>query len=132
MGVQWSEDLETGIARIDEQHRELLRMVDELLAACQDGRGKEAVGEMIVYLESYITNHFRDEERVQTENSYPDYILHKSEHERFLRDYKELKDEFEKEGPTLPMIVTTNRVVVAWLMNHIRKTDRALAEFLRK
>jgi len=131
MSVEWTDDLETGFARIDEQHKELLRKVDNLLTACRNGYGKEEVADTIAYLERYIVEHFRDEERVQMENAYPEYNVHKLEHERFLKDFEELKADFEREGASLPLIVTTNRVVVAWLMNHIKKTDKALAEFLR-
>jgi len=131
MSVEWTEDLATGFAGIDEQHKELLRKVDDLLTACKDDKGKEAVADTIVFLERYIKEHFRDEERVQMENAYPEYNAHKLEHEKFLKDFEELKADFEREGASLPLIVTTNRVVVTWLMNHIKKTDKALAEFLR-
>jgi len=131
MNIQWTDDLETGFARIDEQHKELLKKVDDLLTACQNGHGKEAVADTIKYLERYIKEHFRDEERVQKENAYPEYNVHKLEHEKFLKDFEELKADFEKEGASLPLVVTTNRVVVTWLMNHIKKTDKALAEYLR-
>lgn len=130
--MAWTEDLATGFARIDDQHKELIRRVDALLTACQGGKGREAAAETVGFLDAYLREHFRDEERVQRENAYPDFAAHKAEHEKFLRDFEDLRAEFGRQGASLPMVVATNRIVVTWLMNHIRKTDRALAEYLRK
>lgn len=35
-----------------------------------------------------------------------------------------------RQGPSIALLVETNQKVMAWLVDHIRKTDRALAAHL--
>ena len=51
MAIEWTKDLETGVALIDEQHKELFDRVNKLLAASSQGRGKEEVGSLLGFLE---------------------------------------------------------------------------------
>ncbi|MGO9121022.1 MAG: hypothetical protein ACLQPD_25850 [Desulfomonilaceae bacterium] len=41
--IPWLKDYEVNVAEIDEQHRELFRMFNELMDAVWDGKGKEAI-----------------------------------------------------------------------------------------
>jgi hypothetical protein len=42
-----------------------------------------------------------------------------------------LKQQFAKEGPSISIVLLTNRTVVDWLRSHIRKLDRDLGAFLK-
>lgn len=48
--------------RIDEQHKELFRMTEELVGAAQNGITAEACRKVIGFLKEYVVFHFRDEE----------------------------------------------------------------------
>lgn len=64
------------------------------------------------------------------QHDYPGYDSHKSRHERFAKDFGQLKDRFESEGPTLQNVILTNKTVVDWLVTHISDTDKKLGAFL--
>src|SRR5512143_1625433 len=131
MAVEWTEELETGIPVIDAQHQEIFRRINSLLEACKEGKGKEAVGDVVSFLEDYVVEHFAAEENIQLHYQYPDYRGHKQMHELFIKDIEALKKKFETEGASLTMVLETNRVAVDWLIKHIKKVDKALADHLR-
>jgi len=130
MAILWTDDLTTGVKQIDEQHQELFTRINALLEACSQGKGKVEVANVIDFLEGYVITHFAEEERYMIKNSYPAYIAHKAQHAEFMDNFAKLKTSFREEGPGVHIVVTTNRIVVEWLRTHIRKLDKALAEFL--
>lgn len=131
MAVEWSEDLATGVEVIDNQHKEIFRRIDGLLEACMAGKGREAVAGVLAFLENYVIEHFAAEEKIQRDNLYPEYANHRAMHAAFIEDVEKLKQQFEQEGPSLAMVMVTNRKVVDWLVHHIKKSDKALGNYLK-
>jgi len=131
MAILWTEDLAVGVDKIDDQHKELFRRVQGLLDACKAGRGKDAVVDTIHFLESYVIEHFSAEENLQREVAYPEYLNHKAVHDKFLEDVAALRKSLDEEGPGLSTIATTNTMVVDWLINHIKRMDKKLGEYIK-
>lgn len=132
MAIEWTPALAVGVDKIDQQHRMLFQKVNELIEACNQGKGKDAVTELLGFLSDYVIFHFRDEEKLMQEHKYPDYVQHKALHDGFIKGLDELNDQLEREGPGLALVLKTNRVVVDWLINHISKKDKAVGEYLQK
>jgi len=131
MPIEWTTDLATGIDEIDGQHKELFKRINKLLDACRQGKGREEVKKVIEFLDDYVVTHFSAEERHMQKHDYPAYLNHKAQHTEFMENFSGLKAQFEKEGPGVSLVITTNRIVVEWLQNHIRKIDTALGAFLK-
>lgn len=131
MAVTWTSDLATGVDEIDNQHKELFRRINNLLTACKQGEGKKEVEKVIRFLEDYVIQHFSEEERHMNGRAYPEYSRHKGEHLVFMENFSQLKNQLETDGPGVHVVVSTNRMVVDWFLNHIRKEDKALGAFLR-
>jgi hemerythrin len=130
MAIEWTDDLATGVDEIDRQHKELFLRINGLLDACSQGKGKGEVAKVIRFLEDYVVEHFSTEENHMVRFSYPSYGPHKAQHLEFLDNFSRLKEQFEREGAGLYIVLKTNDILVDWLKNHIRKTDKALASFL--
>lgn len=131
MAIEWRASYEIGVPKIDVQHKELFDKVNALLAACSSKEGKEEVVNTLNFLGDYVVKHFSDEEKLQVESGYPDYLNHKAAHDKFIKEYKDLKERFEQEGASLNFVITVNRVVVDWLIKHIGDADRAYGEFVK-
>jgi hemerythrin len=131
MLIEWNDDLMTGNGAIDDQHKELFRRFNNLLTACNQGKGRDEVNSMLRFLGEYVRSHFAMEEQLQLRHAYPEYAAHKEEHEGFIRDLKQLESQFSEEGATLTLVIQTNQTMVGWLMRHINGTDRKLAAYLR-
>lgn len=131
MPVRWTQDLATGNAEIDGQHKEIFNRLNKLLTASEEGRGSLAVAEMLDFLEDYVKTHFAAEEHLQKRLGYPEYTAHKGLHLKFLVDVARLKDDYAQKGETLTMTLEVNQVVVEWLVNHIKTVDRRLADYAK-
>jgi hemerythrin len=131
MGIQWSSDFLVGNATIDRQHQELFKAFSTLIDACRQGHGKEKIEELLDFLEVYVVFHFNAEDELMSQYNYPGQESHRFAHAGFVQQVKELKAKFTADGANMELLVTTNEVVLRWLIEHIRKTDAALGTFLR-
>jgi len=132
MKIEWKENLSVGVKEIDDQHKELFKRANDLFEACGRATGKEEVKKVTAFLSDYIVKHFICEETIQKEHNYPDYISHKKEHEKFTRDFTELKKQLEKEGSTGLFVIKVNKLITEWLLQHIGKADKEIGLYLNK
>ena len=124
MGIAWQEHLATGITEVDDQHRELLKRLNDFLDACDAGQGKEDLIGMLQFLDEYVVIHFKTEERLQKLYDYHDRARHREYHRGFIRQLTDLKRRFLLEGPTPDLVKEINRTLVGWLLEHIAEKDR--------
>lgn len=135
--MEWTEDLSVGNETIDGQHKELFKKINDLVLAINHSVCKYKISDVIKFLDDYIVFHFGEEEKMMLARSYPGYRAHKSEHERFKRDFERLKLDLSKlEGGKKPgsydLSVRTNQAVVDWILEHIARIDKKFGEFLLK
>ena len=131
MSIKWNENLETGNSEIDNQHKELFRRFGNLLDACDQGKAKEEVCNLLLFLGVYVMTHFATEEEVMLRHNYPHYQSHKEEHDNFTRDLHSLEEQLRQEGATIQLVIQTNKTMISWLVNHISVSDKEMATFLR-
>lgn len=130
MRAEFDETLVTGNEMIDDQHKELIGRINQLLESCEDGQGKVKAVKMLDYLMEYTDFHFSAEEKLQEEINYPGIQEHKAKHEEFKQAVEELQEMLqEEEGPTEAFVAQVQRNVVDWLFNHIKGFDRSVAEY---
>lgn len=127
----WDETLATGVTGIDDQHKELFSRINNLLSACKQGKGMEEVTRTMRFLADYVIDHFATEEGYMATYNYPDSSYHKSQHEEFVEGFSELKKDFEAKGSSFSIVISTNRLLGVWWINHISKVDMALGAFLK-
>lgn len=126
MRLEWDNNLAIGVNEIDEQHKELFRRFDKLLEACNNGVGKEEIGNLLFFLDDYVQTHFRDEERLQVAHAFPDYPTHRVAHRGFVERLGQLKQDLHGDGASLSVIITTNTMLMDWLVNHIAVMDKKI------
>lgn len=132
MAVQWTPDLATGTNEIDEQHKELFRRVDALLEAWNQRKGGVEVERIIQFLGDYVVEHFGTEEKFMKQFNYGNAaVQHMAQHGVFIDMFGKLKERYKKEGPTPTFVEDTKEIVVDWLINHIKYSDKALGLFLK-
>ncbi|KUO68096.1 MAG: hemerythrin [Clostridia bacterium BRH_c25] len=131
MAITWKEDLRIGVDQIDNQHKELIGRIDGLFDACNKGKGKEEVLKVIDYLGEYVVTHFSDEEGLQKKYGYPQYNNHKMLHTQFIKDFGVLKDSLKMDGVTPSLVIKMNKLLIDWLLNHIKKMDKELGAFIK-
>ncbi|MBZ0268045.1 bacteriohemerythrin [bacterium] len=118
--------LGSGVETVDEQHKKLIAMINELMDATSAGRGKEEIGRMMEFLAQYAVEHFSHEECVMSERKCPAAEANKDAHDKFLEDFTALRERFDSEGPTLAVVMEVQKRVVNWLTQHIKGCDTQL------
>ena len=132
MAYQFTKDLETGNTLIDGEHRQLIQAINDLLAACAQGRGRAEIAKTAQFLQEYTTKHFSDEEQLQKSSNYPDFPNHKRYHETFKRVVADLVQKLNAQGPTVQLVGEVNTALAGWLINHIKREDKKLAAYLKE
>jgi hemerythrin len=128
--IKWTQALAVGHATIDSQHQELFRRLESLLTAMMQG-DKAEVGRLFDFLGSYVVDHFGAEEKLMIEHAYPEYASHKAAHQRFVKDYTELRQGYLAGGGGAALTFKVQNWCGDWLKAHIAGTDQALAAFLK-
>jgi len=131
MEYKFDKSLETGHAKIDEQHKQLFVTLNSIIQASEQGRGKDEIYKTLDFLNQYTIMHFMTEEKLQKEYAYPDYPAHKKFHDDFKTTVKELTQELIDKGPVKELIDTAAKTVGDWLITHIKGSDIVMAAYLK-
>ena len=129
--AMWKDNLKIDVPLIDSEHKELCDRIDQLFAACSQGKGKEEIVKTLEFLEGYTIKHFSDEEKLQRASTYPKCKEHKELHEFFKKQIADLKKDILANGASIAVISKTNYFLMNWLLNHIQKVDKELAGYLK-
>ena len=127
--MEWDPELACGVELVDNEHKELFKMVDDLL---EEGRTPESSEKALGFLSEYVVNHFAHEEALMEECNYPNTEEHKAEHERFVRALGELKRKYENSGGSNKVIIEINQTAIGWLFNHIKVVDQRFSTYYRE
>ncbi|MDR0586311.1 MAG: hemerythrin family protein [Treponema sp.] len=123
------EDLKTGNPLIDEQHRQLISIVNDLLSACRQRRA-EQFESGLAFLRYYTAKHFFDEEVLQIQYGYPGYAAHRVRHDEFKTTIRNFTLELKENGGNLEDRVAS--YIGEWFVNHILTEDIVLARHIRE
>lgn len=131
MFVQWNEEkYSVGITTIDNQHRELFRLINEVHKIMMGKYNKTEAYKVVKQLHAYTGYHFSSEESVLREYGYPGLDDHINGHRTFKSRIKnELENvRLEDNYPLAPL----QSFLVDWIVKHIEGEDRDYARFFRE
>lgn len=123
--IQWDDSFSVNIKEIDDQHRLLVNMINDLCSAMEAGKEKELLEDLIKRLSSYALVHFGREEHYFDQFKYPDADSHKHEHNHFETKIAEFEQDFKKGRGTVYMDILN--YLSNWLVGHIKRSDRKYA-----
>lgn len=126
--IRWNDDYKTGIDMVDEQHRKLIEMINDLHKAMSEARGREIMGDILNMLLEYTVYHFGTEEKLMKEHSYPKYLLHFTEHQKLTKEVKDFHDRFNA-GERM-ITIKFMEFLSSWLNNHILESDKKFGQFV--
>jgi len=124
--LEWKDDYSVNVRTIDDQHKQLFRMVNELHAAMKEGRGKTIIADLIGRLEEYTNYHFLTEEGLMVKCGYRDIESHRKEHFFFRNRIAMFRSDLEDGQFALTLDV--KEFLSTWLKNHVKGTDRLYME----
>jgi hemerythrin-like metal-binding protein len=128
--MEWSPELETGIAFVDRDHKVLVDMVNDLHRAMKQEKGVKVLQKILDRLAIYTVEHFGREETIFEKYGYGDMESHKQEHHKLVGKVVEFIDQFKDGEFTVAMDLLL--VTKQWLILHILHTDMKFIPFMKK
>lgn len=126
--LEWKDEYSVGIDSIDQQHRRLVNLINQLHTAVTYSTGEEFEREALDELVDYTKTHFTYEEGLMEQNGYPDFDAHKAQHNQMIEKVGEVLAEYEKDQDTA--MNNALSYLSDWLINHINGTDKQYSSFL--
>jgi hemerythrin len=126
----WTEELATGVEKLDQQHRDIFRAAAGLREAAATGR-LERVPALVEAVRHYALEHFATEEREMVARHYPGLAVHRKLHKGFVDDFVRYRALLDAGGPTPALVAELARWLSTWLHDHVALVDAQLASFLR-
>lgn len=126
--VKLDDDSRTGVQDIDDQHGELIDILNRLHASMLQDMDRVTLQGLISRLIEHTRMHFSYEEELMTRYAYPDYAKHKEEHNRLLEHLLDFSERFRQGDLLLSFGIMVD--LKGWAEVHIRKSDTLLGTFL--
>lgn len=125
----WDESLSVGIDIIDEHHRYLFDLINDLYDVVINKLGAREVARLIKALDAYAKVHFRAEELMMTHYGYEG--IHRQKHQHHV--FEEKICEFYEELHANPLVAQFDVLSYLrdWLVKHILVEDIQLRSLLR-
>ena len=126
--ITWNDDMSVGIDIIDNDHKKLLSLVNEMDYILEAGMPVKdsAIASVLSELMDYTRYHFRREEIVMEVCDYPRIQDHKQAHKTLVGQVQSFVDGFNHKHPGFdPKILRF--FMEDWLVEHIMKMDKDFA-----
>ncbi|MEA2091766.1 MAG: hemerythrin domain-containing protein, partial [Campylobacterota bacterium] len=78
--IEWNNGLNIGIKSLDDDHKKLLEIMNELLDAISDDKTANEIGDIFTNLEQFSIRHCRHEETLLKECNYEKFDEHVNHH----------------------------------------------------
>lgn len=127
--IPWDESLSIGIDIIDEHHRYLFDLINDLYAVVINKRGTRQVARLIKSLDAYAKVHFRAEEQMMEHYGYAGMGRQLNQHHVFEAKIAEFYEELHVNPLVAQFDVLS--YLKDWLIHHIRVEDAQLASLAK-
>ena len=131
--MTWTSAMSVGIRELDEDHRVLIRIINQLAESEANGHQTAILRQCLYSLLRYAEFHFAREEKVMAACDFPGLAHHKEEHRAFTAHMKALATALDDAALPAAKIVNQDLLdyLKDWLNHHILIEDmsyRRLAE----
>jgi len=125
---KWCDDLSVGIEEIDEDHRRLIKCLDDLFTACYAGQGPQVLSKILCCLMKYTREHFSREEDIMRRIGYSALEDHRAAHAELVTELDDIIEQFEISN-SHELSNKTLQFLEDWLTHHILIEDKKIGKF---
>lgn len=127
--VKWKDEFSVGYEKFDEQHKELIDILNSLEDIIKDkdlhsDLFYDHVNDILNEILDYTEYHFRSEEEVFEEKGYEFTEEHKDSHETFVINVKDEVSKFQSGKDEKKVAKNIYDTLVKWLFKHIMGEDK--------
>ncbi|MBF0142836.1 MAG: bacteriohemerythrin [Magnetococcales bacterium] len=125
----WTDDLDTGLSVIDDDHHKLVDLVNRTHVALKKGKGRDEVGRVLNELAQYTRLHFDREEKMFERAAFPDAKAHREMHTRMVAGVEELLKRYA--AGEFAVAIDALAFAKDSLVPHIKNSDTLYVPFVR-
>lgn len=128
--IEWNENELVNVTEIDNQHKEIIGLINELHEISEQKKPQDYVLMHIQDILSKSNFHFNTEESLMQKHNFMNYYSHKIEHDRFIRKMKEFmeSDEPAEKSHIFDLLIFLKN----WFKNHNEMKDKNMGSFLNE
>lgn len=127
--VKWTDALSTGNKAIDNQHRFLIDIVNDLAEAIETGKAAQKIQNILNLLQYYTEWHFCREEQCMERTRCPSHEKNKAAHAKLIETFLEYRKEFTQSGGSMDIALRLYKTLTNWLVQHIQGIDAGLRDY---
>ncbi len=125
--ISWSDKFSIGVEKIDEQHKALFSLINNLHSVITGVHPKQSISSSINDLISYTEYHFKEEEDYMFNTDYPKFEQHKKVHDELREQVVNFKLEFDEGRGDAGKFV---EFLYDWLTRHIMDQDKKIGKYM--
>ena len=126
--IVWTDEFRVGSDRLDDQHKKMFGLINELFASVREGHEAGKVKEIIDGAIDYGRMHFGDEERIMRLSGFPQFPSHKQVHEHYSQKINELMIDYHRRFGDISSELL--QFLKGWWLKHILDMDRKYTPYL--
>lgn len=123
----WKDEFSVKVLAMDNHHKKLFDIMNQMHEAAKTGKGEDAVGRYINELVDYTRYHFGEEEKMLTRINYAALDSQKRAHVAFVDKMVEYQKEVEA-GMAIFVVSKVTKTGVDWLKEHILVMDQKYSD----
>lgn len=127
--INWTSKNQIDIEKIDNQHKKLFQILNDLHAAVSSGQGQYTLTAILDELIEYTVYHFSTEEECFQKCDYPLFAEHKKEHDDLTRQAVELQQQLSEGSATISFEILD--FLHDWLTDHTTGVDMEFGNYIR-
>ncbi len=120
--INWDQSFNVEIKQIDQQHKKLVDLVNQLHKGMRSGNSKQLMGRILDELVNYTAVHFKTEEDIFERINYSRKEEHERIHEDLVGKVIEFQEAFHSGNALISMDLM--KFLKDWLVDHIKGEDR--------
>ena len=126
--LEWTDDFSVGIDSIDNQHKDLIQLINKLNSATGKGLGNLVIKDVVNNLVKYTIDHFSYEEELFEKHGYVDAEPHKKSHDEFKIEVQKIATRIkDNKYVSLEDVYT---MLKDWIVIHMQRDDKKYSQFL--
>jgi hemerythrin-like metal-binding protein len=128
--ITWSDEYSVGVAELDNQHKKIIALINELNASREISSRSEQLHNILGRIIIYAQNHLDYEENLLRENAYPGYENHLRKHQDYKLKVSDFAVDILEYREDLPEKLLN--YLNQWWTAHILKEDMQYKPFFEE
>lgn len=126
--IVWTDSFSVGVGIIDQQHKRLINMINQLIDAENVATNSETVSDLLDAMTKYSREHFRTEEGLLAKYAYPQLDEQKRDHRAYRIKTVDLCNATMLGSDAVPTVIVN--YLREWWIQHIQEDDAKYVPFL--